>query len=97
MSACQTAAGDYKRPDKSIHLAAGMLVAGYPSVIATMWSILDADRPEVAGRVYKELLKGGKMDHCGAARALHTAVAGLRGKVGEEAFLRWVPFIHMGV
>ena len=32
-----------------------------------------------------------------AARALHKAVAGLREKVGDDAFQRWVPFIHIGV
>ncbi|KAF8597857.1 hypothetical protein BDV93DRAFT_406934, partial [Ceratobasidium sp. AG-I] len=41
LSACQTAKGHHRMPDEAIHLAAGMLVAGYPSVIATMWSISD--------------------------------------------------------
>ncbi|KAJ1301887.1 hypothetical protein OPQ81_000727 [Rhizoctonia solani] len=36
LSACQTATGDEKLPDEVIHLVSGMLMAGYPSVIATM-------------------------------------------------------------
>jgi len=36
LSACQTATGDTKLPEEYVHLAAGMLVAGYQSVIATM-------------------------------------------------------------
>lgn len=96
LSACQTAKGDGERPDEAVHLAAGMLMAGYPSVIATMWSIADIDGPEVAGRVYAELKDGG-MDHRGAARALHKAVVELRENIGMDAFKRWVPFIHIGV
>ncbi|KAG8749350.1 hypothetical protein FRC11_011418, partial [Ceratobasidium sp. 423] len=36
LSACQTATGDRTLPDEAIHLASGMLMAGYPSVVATM-------------------------------------------------------------
>ncbi|KAF8752266.1 TPR-like protein [Rhizoctonia solani] len=36
LSACQTATGDERLPDEAIHLASGMLMAGYSSVIATM-------------------------------------------------------------
>ena len=41
LSACQTAVGDEKNPEESIHLAAGMLAVGFKGVIATMWSIGD--------------------------------------------------------
>ncbi|KAF8599010.1 hypothetical protein BDV93DRAFT_450117, partial [Ceratobasidium sp. AG-I] len=97
LSACQTAMGDEKMPDEAIHLAAGMLVAGYPSVIATMWSIGDRDAPVVADHVYGRLVANGKMEWSRAARALHTAVGALRKKVGENEFTRWVPYVHIGV
>jgi CHAT domain-containing protein len=97
LSACETATGDEKLPDEAIHLAAGMLMAGYRSVIATMWSIKDQDAPLVAEKVYAKLLKDGKLDSTGVARGLHSAVGHLRAKVGEEAFERWVPYIHIGV
>ncbi|KAG8739270.1 hypothetical protein FRC10_005832 [Ceratobasidium sp. 414] len=97
LSACQTASGDEDLPDEAVHLAAGMLMAGYRTVIATTWSIRDADAPLIAEEVYAHLMSGGKPDHRRAAQALHLAVAALRDKVGEDSFLSWVPYIHIGV
>ena len=97
LSACQTATGDEKMPDEAVHLAAGMLVAGYPSVIAAMWSIIDKDAPLVADQVYGQLVDDGKMDCSRVARALHSAVGVLRDEVGEKEFTRWVPYVHIGV
>ena len=94
LSACQTATGDVKLAEEAVHLAAGMMLAGYRSVIATMWSIRDMDGPEVAGDVYAELLKDGKADHTQAAYALHRAVQKLR--LSGATFLAWMPFIHFG-
>ncbi|CAE6464102.1 unnamed protein product [Rhizoctonia solani] len=96
LSACQTATGDEKLPDEAVHLASGMLMAGYPSVIATMWSVADDDAPLVADKVYAELMKEGNVGNGGAGKALHYAVAALREKVGEKEFGRWVPYIHIG-
>ncbi|CAE6496497.1 unnamed protein product [Rhizoctonia solani] len=96
LSACQTATGDTKLADEAVHLASGLLFAGYPSVIATMWSIRDNDAPLIADVVYGQLLKDGLMDNKSAARALHIAVEQLRAEVGEQEFLRWVPYIHVG-
>lgn len=96
LSACQTATGDKNIANEAVHLASGMLFAGYPSVIATMWSIMDEDAPLIADRVYGELLKDGQMAIEGVAEALHGAVGRLRDKVGETAFTRWVPYIHLG-
>ncbi|KAG9089604.1 hypothetical protein FRC06_001465 [Ceratobasidium sp. 370] len=97
LSACQTASGDKDLPDEAVHLAAGMLMAGYQTVIATMWSINDKDAPLVTDKVYGHLLEGGIPDATRAARALHIAVEALRDKIGEEDFSAWVPFIHMGL
>ncbi|CAE7207044.1 unnamed protein product, partial [Rhizoctonia solani] len=97
LSACQTATGDKDLPDEATHLAAGMLMAGYRSVIATMWSIEDEDAPKIAEGVYAELIQDGKMDHRNAARALHNAVGKLREEVKPESIGRWASFIHMGV
>ncbi|CAE6418508.1 unnamed protein product [Rhizoctonia solani] len=96
LSACQTAAGDRIIADEAVHLASGMLMAGYPSVIATMWSIMDADAPLIADTVYG-LLRDEDMDCSDAAWALHAAVSILRAEVGERAFGRWIPFIHVGI
>ncbi|QRV96094.1 CHAT domain protein [Ceratobasidium sp. AG-Ba] len=97
LAACQTASGDENVPDEAVHLAAGMLMAGYRTVIATMWSINDDDAPLVADQVYAYMMKGGKPDSTRAAKALHLAVQSLRDKIGEDKFGAWVPFIHMGL
>ncbi|KAG8725159.1 hypothetical protein FRC09_007148 [Ceratobasidium sp. 395] len=96
LSACETATGDEKTPDEAVHLAAGMLMSGYRTVIATMWSIRDEDAPIVAKHFYSQLFEGGIPDSGKAAKALHDAVGHLRMKIGEKEFSRWVPYIHMG-
>jgi CHAT domain-containing protein len=94
LSACQTAMGDEKVAEESVHLAAGMLLAGYRGVIATMWLIRDDDGPRVAEVVYSRMLKDGKPNRREAAYALHDAVKQLRDSGAE--FTSWVPFIHIG-
>lgn len=96
LSACQTATGDEQMPDEAVHLAAGMLVGGYSTVIATMWPINDADAPTVANLVYESLLREGRLGDGRVARALHAAVNTLRKEIGEDKFDRWIPFIHIG-
>jgi CHAT domain-containing protein len=39
LSACETAKGDRKQPDQTIHLAAVMLFVGFKSVVATLWYV----------------------------------------------------------
>ncbi|KAJ7919737.1 CHAT domain-containing protein [Mycena leptocephala] len=98
LSACQTATGSKELQDESVHLAAGMLLAGYRGVIGTMWSIVDHDAPQVASDVYAHLLKASPPDPTRAAEALHLAVRKLREQArGKKSFLHWVPFIHFGV
>jgi CHAT domain-containing protein len=96
LSACETATGDERLPDEAVHLAAGMIMAGYRTVIGTMWSIEDEDAPVVANNFYSHLLEGGVPDSLKSAKALHDAVGHLRAKVGEKEFARWVPYIHIG-
>jgi CHAT domain-containing protein len=96
LSACQTATGDLKCPDEAIHLAAGMLSAGYHSVIATMWSIDDSDAPMIVNAVYSHLLADKESNSQKAAEALHFAVQTLRNSYSSKSFVSWVPFIHMG-
>ncbi|TDL17179.1 hypothetical protein BD410DRAFT_807513 [Rickenella mellea] len=83
LSACQTATGDGKRPEEAIHLAAGMLLAGYKGVIATMWSIRDDDGPFIADKVYAQLMKDGQPSGVHPAVALHKAVQELRKRSGS--------------
>jgi len=94
LSACQTAVGDERVADESVHLAAGMFMAGYRGMIATMWSIRDEDAPKVAEDVYRRILRDGKPNRKDAAHALHDAVKQLRDS--GTGFMNWVPFIHLG-
>ncbi|KAJ6580031.1 CHAT domain-containing protein [Mycena vulgaris] len=98
LSACQTATGNKELQEESVHLAAGMLSAGYRSVIATMWSIMDNDAPNIADDVYAHLFKVSPPDSAQSAEALHFAVKKLReGSAGKKLFMHWLPYIHIGV
>lgn len=90
LSACQTATGDKQLQEEAVHLAAGMLLAGYKGVIATMWSIMDKDAPQVAEDVYKHLFNSSPPDLSRGAEALHLAVQNLRG--GKKPCFHWMPF-----
>ncbi|KAF8127387.1 CHAT domain-containing protein, partial [Boletus edulis] len=94
LSACQTATGDEGLSDEAVHIAAGMLFAGYAGVIGTMWSISDKLAPIVARDVYEHLFRNGtRPDYREAAWALHEAIG--RQRDGEVSFNEWVPFIHV--
>ena len=93
----RTAKGDKQLPEEAIHLAAGMLMAGYQSIVGTMWSFSDDDGPIIAEQFYKYLIDEADGDSSRAAYALHHAVAHLRSIRGENDFARWVPFIHLGI
>jgi CHAT domain-containing protein len=101
LSACQTATGDENLAGEAVHLAAGLLSAGYRSVIATMWSINDSDAPPVTAEVYSLLEPGKNPDSTQAANALRRAVEQLRLKrfmdTGRPSFISWMPFIHVGL
>ncbi|KAJ7867416.1 CHAT domain-containing protein [Mycena leptocephala] len=98
LSACQTTTGSKELQGESVHLAAGMLLAGYRGVIGTMWSTMDNDAPQVAGDVYAHLLEASPPDPTRAAEALHLAIRKLQEQPGgKKSFLHWVPFVHFGV
>ena len=101
LSACQTSKGDLKLSEEVVHLAAGMLAAGYRGVIGTMWSISDMHGPEFATEFYQYLLREnglGGLDSTRAAYALDYATRKVRETLGEDdtAFLTWVPYVHFG-
>ncbi|QRV75764.1 CHAT domain protein [Ceratobasidium sp. AG-Ba] len=96
LSACTTIGGDQDLPEESINLASGMLVAGYSTVIATMWSIRDDDAAFISRSVYEYMLRSGQPSHRNAAQALRWAVSRLRERVGVMEFGRWLPFVHIG-
>ena len=105
LSACQTSTGEEKLSEEAVHLAGGMLAAGYRGVVATMWSIMDRYGPEIAVDFYKYILNSAKTSEGGnelntdmAAYALHYATGCIRKKLGdsESGLLAWVPYVHFG-
>src|SRR6202044_1856371 len=94
LSACHTAAGLKELPEEAMHLAAGLQFAGFPSVIATMWSICEKDAPTVAEHTYKYLFRNGLelLNPSEAATALNHAILTLRENP-DVTVERWAPFI----
>jgi len=98
LSACQAASGVKDLPGEAMHLAAGLQFVGFPSVIATMWNICDADAPEVAHHIYQYLFRNGLrgLDPSEAATALNRAILRLRDDP-SITLDQWAPFIHFGI
>lgn len=104
LSACETSTGDAKLSDEAVHLAAGMLAAGYRRVVATMWCIGDKTAQEVSTSFYDWLFdhrepdSGSGFDGTLSAYALHHAIEKLRDDLGDtdDAILAWAPFVHWG-
>ena len=108
LSAPNTGTGDEKLPEEAVHLAAGMLAAGYRGVVATMWDIADIHASQVAVDFYAKLIdmsqdSGGELGAGGlntdnAAHALHYATQKLRKQLelGDSAF-DWINYVHFGL
>ncbi|PVF99142.1 hypothetical protein CPB86DRAFT_814103 [Serendipita vermifera] len=96
LSACQTTMGDEKLSEEAVHIAGGMLLAGYRGVVATMWSIQDDLAPEVADEFYAYLTREGQEPNSReTAEALHVSIQKLR-KNRDVPLTAWIPFVHLG-
>ncbi|KDR71084.1 hypothetical protein GALMADRAFT_127299 [Galerina marginata CBS 339.88] len=101
LSVCQTSKGDFKLSEEVVHLASGILAAGYRGVVGTMWSISDLPWPEFTMAFYQNLLEemGSEgLDSTRAAYAVDYATRKLRGSLEEDEknIWRWVPYAHFG-
>jgi len=102
LSACHSSAGrDFDLLDESINLSSAIQLAGFPSVVGTLWEIDEVNAAEVAVDVYADMLQGGDgLDFERSAESLHKAVRGLRERsrvFGKTLPLVWAPYIHIGV
>ncbi|EJU02562.1 hypothetical protein DACRYDRAFT_115612 [Dacryopinax primogenitus] len=96
LSACHTARQSVSLPDESMHLAAGLQIAGFRGVLATAWAMADRDGPALAWHFYKALEGMGRgMDARCAARAMQSAVRELRRE--GMPMHRWAAFVHIGI
>lgn len=102
LSACHSAKVNKELPDESLHLAAGLMVAGFRSVVATMWALEDEVGPLVMEKFYAEMLpEGGEAKKAeDVAMALKKAVS--MKKEGPDELpliplMQRINFVHYGV
>ena len=104
LSACHAAKPRVERLfDEGITIAGACLLAGFPHVIGTIWSINDSHSAKVAKSVYSAMLTNtGELDVGKAAEGLHAAVRGLRDETAGirrsmvDDPLAWAPYIYLG-
>ncbi|KAK0186643.1 CHAT domain-containing protein [Armillaria mellea] len=98
LSACSTAAGYQRLPDEPIHLGTTILFAGFPNIIATLWTMGDRDGPDVVRDVHACLfdcsLHTWHLDGDSIAYALDEAIRNLINKGVDLS--RWATYIHIG-
>ncbi|GIV91027.1 MAG: hypothetical protein KatS3mg055_3545 [Chloroflexus sp.] len=81
LSACQTAITDYRDlPEEAIGLPAGLLQAGAPAVVGTLWPVEDVSTALLMTRFYEYLLNEGALP----AQALCAAQRWLRDLTNAE-------------
>ena len=107
LSACHTASSrDIRLLSESINLSSAVQLAGFPSVIGTLWRVDDTLSVEIATNVYQGMLVDNKLDIGRSAESLHRAALALRDKTRTvPRFARkvadnplvWAPCIHIGV
>ena len=109
LSTCHSAtARDERLADESINLASTFHLAGFPSVVGTLWQVTDEHSFEVGKDVYQWMLdEHGKLDVGRAAVGLHHAIRRLRQRTRrvsgffkrsiQDAPLIWAAYVHVGV
>jgi CHAT domain-containing protein len=97
LSACSTTDTDPRHADEATHLTAAFQLAGYRSVIGTLWPINDRVATTITKQVYTFLTQGGTTPPnpgCAAA-ALHHATRNHR-KICPNLPTQWAAYIHTG-
>lgn len=97
LSACATAfAGTTNLIDETIHLTSAFQLAGFPSVIGTLWPIDSAIAVQVADKFYTSLsTSDGHLNTDMAARALHQAIRHIQEDYPSLPSL-WAGYVHAG-
>ena len=108
LSACHAAnMRNLELLDEAIHMAGACQLAGFPTVIGTLWQVQDQYSPTVSEYLYRAMLnENGTLDIRKAAEGLHFAVRSVRensrerkmkgGKRADDP-MAWAPYIHVGV
>jgi hypothetical protein len=95
LSACSTADPGPHLADEALHITSAFQVAGYRSIIGTLWPVLDS--PETAVSVYTHLTSKGSHspDTTRTAAALHHAIT--RDRNNSAPIADWAAYIHVGI
>ena len=109
LSTCHSSISrNFELPDEMLSLSSAIQLAGYPSVVANLWSVTDENSAMVAEEVYAWMLdrERNRLVNLQSAEGLHWAVRGLRRRTenvsgftrkGPSDPLIWGPYIHLGV
>lgn len=105
LSACHTGVSrDLSLQDESIHLISATQLAGYPSVVGSLWQVEDRRSADIAKLVYKFMLENELiLNTCKAAEGLHFAIRAVReetkivGGLGRTDPMIWAPYVHYGM
>lgn len=96
LSACHSARASELLPDEALHPAAGIMFAGFKSVIGTMWALDDGLGSALAGQFYELMLKG-KKDYTDAAVVLGDTFRALIKKDRDSvSFMQRINVVHFG-
>jgi hypothetical protein len=60
--------------DESLHLSLAVQLAGFPSVVGTLWEVNELAAVEVAEKIYEMMMEEGVVNNTKGAVALHAAV-----------------------
>ena len=105
ISACHAATSrNFGLLDESIHLAGAFQLAGFPTVVGTLWQIDDDHSATVAQYLYRTMLtQDNGLSIRQAAIGLHFALRNLReARLNEKKAktsdpLTWAPYVHVGL
>jgi CHAT domain-containing protein len=101
LSACHTSAmRDVRLLDESITLSSAVQLSGYPSVVGSLWEVIDEHSTHVAKVVYEYILSEGVVNAERAAEGLRKVVSDLRDRTRireRHDPLIWAPYIHVGI
>jgi len=88
LSACQTAVSRVSRGDEMLGLVRGLVYAGTPSIVASLWNVDDASTAELMNEFYSNLTSMDK------AQALQYAQIKIMKEKKSPFF--WAPFVLIG-
>jgi CHAT domain-containing protein len=92
LSACETGLGKQVKGEGVIGLTRAFLYAGTPSVVVSLWKVLDRSTPELMSRFYRHL----KDEQTSKAHALRQAQLELLRQKGLAHPYYWASFVVVG-